>query len=95
MPLFTYCYTNCDDPSAVADDEQVTAGTLHYQAPEVLLGSTQPSPAADMWALGCMFAAMLLGRGVAFHGANVLNQLHTVAKVTVDTAIPRSLRRFK
>ncbi len=33
--------------------------TRWYRAPELLLGSCDYGPAADMWAVGCIFAEML------------------------------------
>lgn len=36
-----------------------TVATRWYRAPELLLGSRSYGPAADMWAVGCIFAEML------------------------------------
>ena len=36
-----------------------TVATRWYRAPELLLGSRRYGPAADMWAVGCIFAEML------------------------------------
>jgi serine/threonine protein kinase len=47
--------------AGVADDK-VDAGTLSYMAPECLqreLGDT--TPAIDVWAIGIMFYAMIMG----------------------------------
>ena len=33
--------------------------TLWYRAPEVLLGTTQYSPAVDMWSVACIFAELV------------------------------------
>ncbi|KAG5548248.1 hypothetical protein RHGRI_013823 [Rhododendron griersonianum] len=41
--------------------------TLRYQAPEVLMGSTEYTTAMDMWAVGCTFAEMLCLKQL-FHG---------------------------
>lgn len=43
-----------------------TVATRWYRAPELLLGSREYGPAADMWAAGCIFAEML-GRTPAPH----------------------------
>ncbi|PRQ25088.1 putative protein-serine/threonine kinase CMGC-CDK-Pl family [Rosa chinensis] len=48
---FAFCYDNFV-PETV---------TLSYQAPEVLLGSTDFSTPADIWAVGCIFAEMVTG----------------------------------
>lgn len=40
--------------------------TLHYRPPEVLLGDQACRPAADVWALGVIFAQLLLRRGLFF-----------------------------
>ncbi|MEO8607210.1 MAG: AAA family ATPase [Chloroflexota bacterium] len=44
-----------------ADDEQEPAGTLMYMAPEVLR-SQQPTPAADLYAVGMMAYELFVGR---------------------------------
>ena len=33
--------------------------TLWYRAPEVLLGTSQYSPAVDMWSVACIFAELV------------------------------------
>lgn len=37
-------------------------GTLEYRAPEILLGRTKYSASVDMWAVGCIFAEMVMGK---------------------------------
>ncbi|EXB93483.1 Cell division control protein 2-like protein [Morus notabilis] len=52
-----------------------------YTAPELLLGSTESSPAADMFAVGCIFAEMVnrrpLFQGKAANINNIFNLLGT------------------
>lgn len=36
-------------------------GSLHYRAPEVLLGCQYYSHAVDIWSIGCIFAELLTG----------------------------------
>lgn len=36
--------------------------TLHYRAPELLLGAQQYGPAVDLWAVGCVFAECVRSR---------------------------------
>jgi casein kinase II subunit alpha len=67
--------------SPCAPDDGSIAGSLHYKAPEVLLGFTHPTPQSDMWSFGCILAAMLFGESTVFYGANTMNQLHIVARV--------------
>lgn len=43
-----------------------------YRAPEILLGSSRYSFAADMWGLGCVIAELYLGRPM-FPGSSTLN----------------------
>ena len=38
--------------------------TIHYRAPEILLGSENYDYKVDIWSLGCVFAEMLLGRSL-------------------------------
>jgi serine/threonine protein kinase len=51
-----------------------TVVTLWYRAPEILLGALRYSPAIDMWAIGCVFAELLLNKPL-FPGDNDLNQI--------------------
>jgi serine/threonine protein kinase len=54
--------------------------TLHYRAPEILLGYLEYSLAVDMWSAGCIFAEMLLGRRL-FQGTNELHQILEIARI--------------
>jgi mitogen-activated protein kinase 15 len=54
--------------------------TRWYRAPEILLGSSVYGPAADMWALGCVFAEMITGN-VLFQGSSTLNQLEIITSL--------------
>ena len=49
-------------------------GTRWYRAIELLLGSTHYTVAIDVWAVGCVYAEMLLGRPV-FPGASTTGQI--------------------
>mmetsp|Transcript_32761 Transcript_32761/g.101439 ORF Transcript_32761/g.101439 Transcript_32761/m.101439 type:complete len:377 (-) Transcript_32761:287-1417(-) len=49
-------------------------GTRWYRAIEVLLGSTHYTFAVDMWAVGCIYAEMLLGQPI-FPGTSTIDQL--------------------
>lgn len=55
--------------------------TRWYRAPEILLGSTKYTKAADMWSLGCILAEILSGKPL-FPGTSTLNQLSKVLEVT-------------
>lgn len=48
--------------------------TLWYRAPELLLGCSSYTPAIDVWAIGCVFAELLLNKPL-FPGEDDLNQL--------------------
>lgn len=54
--------------------------TLHYRAPEVLLGCREYTPAVDMWSAGCIFAELLTGRRL-FEGINELHQMLEIARI--------------
>jgi len=45
-----------------------------YRAPEVLLGSSKYDEKVDIWAVGCVFAEIMLGRPL-FEGSSSLDQL--------------------
>ena len=48
-----------------------------YRAPELLYGARSYGPAVDMWALGCIFAELMLSRPY-FAGTSDLDQLAKV-----------------
>ncbi|KAL2549045.1 Cyclin-dependent kinase A-1 [Forsythia ovata] len=74
IPSITYTPSNC-------------LGTLSYNAPEVLLLSQNYTYAADMWAVGCIFAEMVMQKHL-FEGqmpfeimANIISILGTTDEV--------------
>ena len=54
--------------------------TLHYRAPEVLLGCREYTLAVDIWSVGCIFGEMLLGRRL-FQGMNEMHQLLEITRI--------------
>jgi serine/threonine protein kinase len=54
--------------------------TLHYRPPEVLFGDQSCRPAADVWALGVMFAQLLLQKNL-FHAESELDLLGAIQKL--------------
>jgi cell division cycle 2-like len=54
--------------------------TLWYRAPEILLGDTKYTTAVDMWAVGCIFAELIL-RDALFAGRGELDQLSVICGV--------------
>eukprot|EP00873_Tetraselmis_striata_P005298 jgi/Tetstr1/425562/TSEL_015985.t1 len=64
-------------PAASASPKTVQIGHLWYRAPEVLLGDAHYGPGVDVWALGCVFAELMLGRPL-FRGRSDLDQLTQV-----------------
>ena len=62
----------------VADQQDMhLQGTAEYLAPELIDGS-EASPAADLWAVGCMLYQLLSGRVPYYHGEQ--QKLFTVIK---------------
>jgi cyclin-dependent kinase 7 len=55
--------------------------TLWYKPPELLLGASEYSSAADMWSVGCIFAELLLRRPFLQGNQTDLNQLNTIFRV--------------
>ena len=51
-----------------------------YRAPELLLGQNVDDDAVDMWAVGCIFAEMVLGEPL-FQGRDELSQLGKICEV--------------
>ena len=41
--------------------EKLTAGSLKFMSPELLQGRTESTPKIDIWALGCILHALILG----------------------------------
>nr|CAJ2477653.1 unnamed protein product [Leishmania braziliensis] len=54
--------------------------TLHYRPPEVLLGDPACRTAADVWALGVIFAQLLLQKAL-FHSESELDLLGAIQKL--------------
>eukprot|EP00940_MAST-03C_sp_MAST-3C-sp2_P001786 g1786.t1 len=53
--------------------------TLWYRSPELLFGSTMPSPGLDMWSIGCIFAEVL-NRDALLKGKSELDQLTRICR---------------
>ena len=53
--------------------------TRWYRAPELLFGSKHYTPAVDMWAVGCIFAELML-RVPFVAGSSDMEQLTTIFK---------------
>lgn len=48
--------------------------TLHYRAPELLLGADNYFTSVDIWSIGCIFAE-LMTNNILFRGSSEINQL--------------------
>jgi cyclin-dependent kinase 7 len=55
--------------------------TLWYKPPELLLGASEYSSAADMWSVGCIFAELLLRRPFLQGKNSDVSQLDTIFTV--------------
>jgi serine/threonine protein kinase len=55
-------------------------GTRWYRAPELLYGATSYGTGVDIWAMGCIFAEMMLGEPI-FPGCSDIDQLSRIVKV--------------
>jgi len=55
--------------------------TLWYKPPELLLGASEYSSAADMWSVGCIFAELLLRRPFLQGKSTDISQLDTIFTV--------------
>ncbi|WP_316529472.1 serine/threonine-protein kinase [Kitasatospora brasiliensis] len=58
------------DPLATRHTEGRTPGSIHYQAPEIILGERQPGPTADVYGVGCIVFQLITGR-LVFAGSDV------------------------
>jgi cell division cycle 2-like protein len=54
--------------------------TLHYRAPELLLGSRIYSSPIDMWSVGCILGEMLLNETL-FYGEGEIDQINKIFRV--------------
>ena len=61
----------------VGEEMTNSVGSLCYRAPELLLGATIYGYAVDVWALGCIFYCMRVGRTL-FRGDGELEQLQAI-----------------
>ncbi|MER5514525.1 serine/threonine-protein kinase [Streptomyces sp. NPDC002763] len=66
-----------DDPDATRHTEGRTPGSLGYKAPEIILGERNPTPAADIYGVGCTVFRLVAGDSV-FSGASehIIEQHH-------------------
>ena len=55
--------------------------TLWYKPPELLLGASEYSSAADIWSVGCIFAELLLRRPFLQGNQTDISQLDTIFQV--------------
>ncbi|KAI1704022.1 protein kinase domain-containing protein [Ditylenchus destructor] len=67
--------------------------TLPYRAPELLFVTPEHSTAVDMWAVGCIFAEMILRREL-FPGRSVSNQIKIVLH-SLGTPSKKLLRQIQ
>lgn len=59
-------------------DKYIQVGNIDNMAPEVLLGSDKYSTPSDIWAVGCVFAEIVMGRhlfGERGHPRELLNNI--------------------
>ncbi|KAK2868797.1 hypothetical protein Q7C36_000668 [Tachysurus vachellii] len=75
------------------DDYTDYVATRWYRAPELLVGDTQYGPPVDVWALGCVFAELLLGSPL-WPGCSDVDQLYHIRK-TLGDLIPRHQQVFR
>lgn len=54
--------------------------TLWYRPPDILLGSTQYGPDADIWGIGCIFIELFTRKAI-FQGTNEIDQLWKIYDV--------------
>ncbi|XP_060030985.1 cyclin-dependent kinase-like 1 isoform X2 [Erinaceus europaeus] len=66
--------------------------TRWYRSPELLVGDTQYGPPVDVWAIGCVFAELLLGAPI-WPGKSDVDQLYLIQK-TLGDLIPRHQQVF-
>jgi len=52
-----------------------------YKAPELLLGNEFYNYTIDIWAIGCIFAAVLFQEEIVFRGKDNLDQMGAIARV--------------
>jgi len=69
----------CSKPGENAAYTEYVA-TRWYRSPELLLGSNSYDKSVDIWATGCLFAELLLGRPL-FAGESDIEQLAKIVKV--------------
>ncbi|PWG12318.1 hypothetical protein DF268_17120 [Streptomyces sp. V2] len=72
------------DPDASRHTEGRTPGSLGYKAPEIILGERNPTPAADIYGVGCTFFRLVTGVPV-FNGASE----HIIEQHHCNTPAPR------
>ena len=59
--------------------------TRWYRAPEIILLEKDYGPGIDVWAVGCIFGEMLIGKAL-FQGYDEISQIDIIVKVLGDEA---------
>jgi serine/threonine protein kinase len=72
------------------DDDYRIEGTVAYLPPEVVMGA-MPSPAADMWALGCVLYQCLTGRPPLLDDNDELTRKRIVSFSHAESSIRNSV----
>ncbi|KAA0196361.1 Cyclin-dependent kinase 1 [Fasciolopsis buskii] len=67
--------------------------TRWYRAPELLVGDTQYGPPVDVWAIGCVFAEMIIGTPL-WPGSSDLDQLFLITR-NMGNLYPRHRKIFE
>jgi serine/threonine protein kinase len=58
----------------------IEVATLHYRAPEILLGNEQYSLSADTWAVGLIFAELVNGQTL-IEGDSEIDQIFKIFQI--------------
>ncbi|WP_178880336.1 serine/threonine-protein kinase [Streptomyces acidiscabies] len=64
------------DPDATRHTEGSTPGSFGYKAPEIILGERNPTPAADIYSVGCTAFRLVTGQRVFEHASDHIIERH-------------------
>ena len=67
----------------IPGENYTIAGTLHYQAPEIVFGLHRYDTSADMWSFGCIFGSLIFRKGLFFEAKNSRDLFFRIAQVSI------------
>lgn len=73
----------------------LSVASLHYKAPELLLGIRQYDYSMDIWSTGCVFAGIIFMNTPFLKGKNNIDQLNKISRIAGSRNLDEYIRKYK